>query len=629
MTTFESPDVAAWLEKWGFAGADCPMLKAHAKDVIRLNRKMVGEIARGIGLAADIDIDRLISEGKADGGGKALDILAAKGVKDIARHNDRILAIQNGAPFIAVSFPQFALHPIMHDEKLLSRIREEKTKWGVIPMVFGDKTFLMFDSFDKMGRFKSLGKTERASSPLLAALASCDSNQVRYCCCTTTVFMEYEQKAKADGAGGSGADDHIQVIRASDASADEVTGKLVRILEEAIDRDVNDVDVSPNTRTGEASVFFRKYQRLTPTGIRLSVAEREAITGILTSKSRANPAGGRLQGAADGNAVFSGRKGEAFMRLSFIPLEESQNKTVSVSVRVLPRTEKNISMGDLNIPADLQKELGFLIRRKNGLMVVCGPTGSGKSTTIAGMLCEHNNLYGTTQKRISVEQPVERVLPGVRHIDVSQHRYAGKPSSENFSMALRAILRHDPDVIFVGEVRDKESCTVSIDAANTGHLVMTTTHANSPILGYRRLASFLDKERWFDLVNVIEGILAQRLVTTVCKHCSSEVPFTDEDRLQLEHYADNKGINLEDFTMPAQYRKANHEGCKNCIGGYAGMLPVHGLMVFNPEVRRLLLSGNDADLMAAETAGGGKFTLFGSAFSLMEKGLIDLESVML
>lgn len=196
MTTFESPDVAAWLEKWGFAGADCPMLKAHAKDVIRLNRKMVGEIARGIGLAADIDIDRLISEGKADGGGKALDILAAKGVKDIARHNDRILAIQNGAPFIAVSFPQFALHPIMHDEKLLSRIREEKTKWGVIPMVFGDKTFLMFDSFDKMGRFKSLGKTERASSPLLAALASCDSNQVRYCCCTTTVFMEYEQKRR-------------------------------------------------------------------------------------------------------------------------------------------------------------------------------------------------------------------------------------------------------------------------------------------------------------------------------------------------------------------------------------------------------------------------------------------------
>lgn len=623
------------VRNWGFGQLTNDSLLEHADAVIRYRHAKVGEIISGLGIESADRIERLILNKPARA--KTLEYLASNGVKGLASNIDRIMAIQNGVAYILNSFRELTLHPEFLKKGRRAAIQPELTRWGMLPMVCGDKLLLMFDDFEKMVQFGALGKSDRLASVLFGMLSEVagtrpESSQFNLIVAKNSVLLEYQQKMSDSALDSGVSEETLQTIYQSEADDDPAIAQVVRILNEALQQEINDIAIIPDRKTGAGRVFFRKYQKLTNSNIVLNAAERDALTRILTARSRANPSGGRLLHPVDGNANFEGKIGQAFLRMSFIPLEESQFPSTAVSIRVLPRTSKHVEMSDLNIDPDLQQELLYFTRRKYGLIVVCGPTGSGKSTTIAGLLCEHEKMFGDTLKRVSVEQPCERILPGVLHIDVSQHRYNANErgsDTDNFGMALRAILRHDPDLVFVGEVRDKESCTVSVDASNTGHLVFTTTHANDPILGYRRLASFLDKDRRFDLVNVLEGILAQRLITTVCKHCSHETILDDDAIAQLQRYAKNKGIDLASYSLPKTFRMANKEGCRLCIEGNDGMVPVHGLLTMNPRVRHLLLSDDEKDWMQAQAASDSKYTLFNGAFKLFEQGLIDLESVML
>tara|TARA_R110001592_G_scaffold33503_20_gene116027 strand:+ start:157 stop:1173 length:1017 start_codon:yes stop_codon:yes gene_type:complete len=333
---------------------------------------------------------------------------------------------------------------------------------------------------------------------------------------------------------------------------------------------------------------------------------------------------------ADGKINFEGRYGKAFLRINFMPLENSKFESELISIRILPRTEESVDLLKLNIPNAILKELSYYSTLKDGLFLVCGPTNSGKSTTIAGMLGKHNDTFGIELKRIAVEQPVERLLSGVNHVDVSQFKYGNKTGSAEvniFAMALRAIVRQDPDVVFVGEVRDQEGCHVSIDAANTGHLVLTTTHANSPLMGFRRLASFLDRSRLFDLVTVLRGILTQRLSPTLCPDCSHEHEFTDFERDQIIRFAHDTGVDLKDYTYPETHRIRNVNGCGNCTMGLCGMTPIHGLLKMTPAIRNKLLSPNEADWLEVESLIEPELTLFNNAFRFFKEGKIQLSEL--
>lgn len=635
MTAPEKSEVFDLVKSWGFGLALNDQLLEHADQVLRLRGKKVGEILADLKIATPEYVEELLRAKPSKE--KTLEYLSEAGIKGLTGNIDRIMAIQNGMPYISRSFPQLSLHPFLMKKEKRTAISMEMNKWGILPMACSNVLMLMFDDFNKLASFSRLGKTDRIRSPLFQALAEVtgerpESVVLKTLLAKNSVLIEYQQALSDGSAAGDSGEDGLQSIYQHEADSDPAIAQLVRILNESIQQETNDVAIIPDRRTGAGRVFFRKYQRLFNSGISLTANERESITRILCSRSKANPSGARLRHPVDGNLNFDGKLGQAFLRLSFIPLEESQFAATSVSIRVLPRTSKHVEMNDLNIDPELQEELSYFINRKSGLFVVCGPTGSGKSTTIAGMLCEHEKKFGDSLKRVSVEQPCERILPGVLHIDVSQHRYNDNErgsDTDNFGMALRAILRHDPDVVFVGEVRDKESCMTSVDGSNTGHLVFTTTHANDPILGYRRLASFLDRDRRFDLVNVLEGILAQRLVTIVCDKCCDKVPVDEVAIAALKRYAKNKGINLDDYTLPATYSQANKCGCKDCIDGYSGMMPVHGLLTMNPQVRELLLSRDEKDWMKAQSASDSKFSLFHGAFKLFSEGLIDLESVML
>lgn len=635
MTAQENSAVFNLIKSWGFGDALNEQLIEHADQVLRLKGKMVGEILADLGIATRENVEALLKTKPEKE--KTLEFLSDIGMKGLTGNVDRILAIQNGKPYISRGFPQLVLHPVLAKKDKRKAIEHEMNKWGTLPMLCGDHIILMFDDFTKLASFTRLGKTDRIRSPLFQTLAGItgerpESVVLKPVLAKNNVHIEYQQALSDGGDSADSGEDGLQTIYQYEAEKDPAIAQLVRILNESIQQETNDVAIVPDRKTGAGRVLFRKYQNLYDSKISLTPTEREQITRILLSRSKANPSGSRLRHPVDGNLNFDGKLGQAFLRLSFIPLEESQFASTSVSIRVLPRTSKHVEMGDLNIDPELQKELTYFLNRKSGLFVVCGPTGSGKSTTIAAMLCEHEKKFGDSLKRMSVEQPCERILPGVLHIDVSQHRYSENErasDTDNFGMALRAILRHDPDVVFVGEVRDKESCVTSVDGSNTGHLVFTTTHSNDPILGYRRLASFLDRDRLFDLVSVLEGILAQRLVKLVCNKCCKPHPMDDEALTELNRYAKNMGINLDAFVLPDHYNKANKQGCADCIDGYSGMWPVHGLLTMNPEVRALLLSKDERDWMKAQSASDSKFTLFNGAFKLFKEGKIDFDTVML
>lgn len=635
MSAIENNDLLGIVRNWGFGQVVHENLLEHADLVSRYRGARVGDIIDALGIEKADRLEQLLLSKPARI--KTLEYLQDIGLKGLSSNIDRIMAIQNGVGYVSRSFRELSLHPEFLKKERRAAIQQDLTRWGMLPMQCSENLLLVFDDFSKMVQFRAQGKNERMNSALFTALADVvrktpESAQFNMIVATNTVLLEYQQKMSDSATDTDGSEDALQTIYQSESNDDPAIAKVVSILNEAIQQEINDVAIVPDRKTGAGRVFFRKYQKLINSKILLNANERDSLTRILLARSRANPSGGRLRHPVDGNANFHGKLGQAFLRMSFIPLEESQFASTSVSVRVLPRTSKHIEMNELRIDPGLQEELRYFTRRKYGLFVVCGPTGSGKSTTIGGMLCEHEKMFGETLKRVSVEQPCERILPGVLHIDVSQHRYNENErgsDTDNFGMALRAILRHDPDVVFVGEVRDKESCMVSVDASNTGHLVFTTTHANDPVLGYRRLASFLDKDRRFDLVNVLEGILAQRLVTIVCPHCSEEMALDEHAEKSLERYASAKGINLSKYKIPSTYRKANKNGCEHCIEGNSSMVPVHGLLTMNPKVRELLLSTDEKDWMKAQAASDSKYTLFDSAYKLFEQGMIDLESVML
>lgn len=624
------------LKSWGLGESKC--LIEHAKRVATYRGHSTGDIIVLLGIAEREETERLIKSKPKDM--KTLEYFRQIGLTGLSSRSDEIMAIQQGLCFISELFAGLSVHPIVFTKdaggkSFFALHRDEMNRFDVIPVKVNGSVVWLFGSFESMIQFVSMGKKDRIESKLIQAMAKeagghADIVQFSTAVASSQVFMECQQKLTDMSGERSSSDDALQTIYQVEAERDPVIANVVRMLNLAMSQNVNDLSVVPDTKTGGADVFFRKDQRLVHSRIRLNLDERLSIERILLARSNANPSGGRLRHPVDGKLNFDGRFGQAFLRMSFIPLEESKMAATSISMRVLPKTTNPISLASLSIKDDLQAELRYFAKRKHGLFVVCGPTGSGKSTTIGGMLCEHERMFGTSMKRVSVEQPCERVLPGVLHIDVSQHRYNDPAlDDDTFSMALRSILRHDPDVIFVGEVRDKESCVVSIDSANTGHLVFTTTHANDTVLGYRRLASFLDKDRRFDLVNVLEGILAQRLVPLLCKSCSVEVPLNDDDREEFSRYAVNKGVDMKAYVLPEVKRVAHVEGCSKCVEGRSGMVPVHGLLTMNPEVRQLLLSENELDWMKAANASSSKFTLFGGAFDLFKAGRIDIENVLL
>ncbi|RMD68841.1 MAG: type II/IV secretion system protein [Gammaproteobacteria bacterium] len=274
----------------------------------------------------------------------------------------------------------------------------------------------------------------------------------------------------------------------------------------------------------------------------------------LPLSERRAPLDGRFHIEAEGRMVD--------MRLSIVPTRTGQ----SIVCRLLDQANAGRRLDEIDMTPAARKVMDDILAHPNGLFLVTGPTGSGKTTTLYAALNEVNT---PERKVITVEDPVEYRLRRGCQINVDE--------TNTFARALRAILRQDPDVILVGEIRDAETARIAVQAAMTGHLVLSTLHANDAATSITRLADLgVDP---FTLGVALRAVSAQRLVRRLCT-CAVPVPPGPDEALWLERF----GIQGDLFYVPA--------GCERCGDGFAGRIPVIEMIAVDPPVRAAIDQGD-------------------------------------
>jgi len=279
----------------------------------------------------------------------------------------------------------------------------------------------------------------------------------------------------------------------------------------------------------------------------------------------------------------------------------------SLVMRLLEKGSKVPTTEELGLDAQRSAQLSRLVEKPHGLFLTTGPTGSGKTTTLYSLL---QSIYTPELKIITIEDPVEYELPGIAQIPVR--------ASRNFTFAagLRAILRQDPDVVMVGEIRDSETADIAIRAALTGHQVFSTLHTNDSTGAVTRLIDMGVEA--FLISSALEGVLAQRLVRKICPHCRAETPGTPALRDQIEALGGRK-ITGSLF---------HGTGCEECHGtGYRGRIGIFELLAINNELRELILQKrSNAELKT--TAQRTMTTMHQDALNKAAAGMTTLDEIL-
>jgi general secretion pathway protein E len=281
----------------------------------------------------------------------------------------------------------------------------------------------------------------------------------------------------------------------------------------------------------------------------------------------------------------------------------------SVVLRVLDRSSVQLDFATLGLDGGLRDRLSRLLEQPNGILLVTGPTGSGKTTSLyTGLL----HLNSVERNIVTVEDPIEYELPGITQIQV-------KPQiGLDFARLLRSILRHDPDIIMIGEIRDLETAQIAVQAALTGHLVLSTLHTNSAAATISRLRDMGLED--YLLSATLNGVMAQRLVRRLCPKCRRPMRATPEliDRFDLARLGAARDATLFE---PG--------GCDACRGtGYAGRIAVGELLVPDEEVRRLILSRADHNAIQASASASGMRTLYENGLHHVLAGTTSLAELL-
>jgi len=282
-------------------------------------------------------------------------------------------------------------------------------------------------------------------------------------------------------------------------------------------------------------------------------------------------------GSLDGKFRFDVDGRFIDVRVSILPLGYGQ----SIVCRLLDQESNMISLDEIEIPADIRGAIDHIIRQPQGLFLVTGPTGSGKTTTLYSILQQLNQ---PEVKIITVEDPIEYRIAGICQAQANQKL--------TFASALKGMLRQDPDIILVGEIRDSETARIATQAALTGHIVLSTLHTNNALVTLSRMLD-LDVDP-HALSAAMGGFMAQRLVRELCPHCKTPVPINVYDMHQMV------ATGIDD---PAEIHEGGviYEpcGCEYCSDGWKGRMPVFELITSTPESRLAVESG---DLKSLERA---------------------------
>ena len=328
-----------------------------------------------------------------------------------------------------------------------------------------------------------------------------------------------------------------------------------------------------------------------------AIISRIKLMARLNIAERRLPQDGRIQLRAQGKEID--------MRVSTVPTMYGE----SIVMRILDKKSIKLDLETLGFSDENFQKIQEQLKQPHGVLLVTGPTGSGKTTTLYSALSQLNTIE---TKILTVEDPVEYELEGINQIQ------ANPKIGLTFSDALRSIVRQDPDVIMIGEMRDAETARIAIQSALTGHLVLSTIHTNDAGSGVTRLLDMGVED--YLLTSSVNGILAQRLVRRLCPQCRSSKPALPEiiEELDLKKYQPEGDIKMW---------QAN--GCQACSNtGYKGRSAVHEILVMDDDIRRLVLKHADGGAIQEQAIKAGMSTLYEDGIKKALAGVTTFEEVL-
>lgn len=346
----------------------------------------------------------------------------------------------------------------------------------------------------------------------------------------------------------------IQMFRNFDYENKPVVDVVNEMIIDAINKKASDIHFDPTEN--ELNVRIRidgellEYAKV-PNFVKKNLLTRiKIISGMNITETRL-PQDGAIKNLTDASGLD--------LRVSSLPIVDGEK----IVIRILNYSMSSSGLESLGLSEENLEKIHKLLKMPNGIILVSGATGTGKSTTVYAML----QILNTVSKNIiTVEDPVEMKIPGINQVQVMSD------IGLTFGNTLRSILRQDPDIIMIGEIRDDETARIAVRASITGHLVLSTIHTNNSLNTIERLLD-MEVERYL-LGSALTGIIAQRLVKKLCPKCRASRPTTNYEKELFR-----KVLNKE---VDAIYTP---QGCSECINGYTGRTALHEVLVLNQEIR--------------------------------------------
>jgi len=386
---------------------------------------------------------------------------------------------------------------------------------------------------------------------------------------------------------------------------------LINLIEAALiegtRRGVSDIHLLPKSGN-KTDIYFRLDGKLALWHTQENTLP-EAVMAVVKDRSkgmdrfeREKAQDGFIQREIDGHIIR--------FRVSVLPTvgTELKNKFESIVIRILDDRKVIKDLSKLGLVGYSNQAFVKAISAPQGMIILTGPTGSGKSTTLIAALYQ---VIDPTKNVLTVEDPVEYVIEGARQLKIGYKM--------NFEQAIRAILRHDPDIVLVGEMRDKETAETAIKLANTGHLTFSTLHTNDAPSAVARL--FKMGVEPFLIAYAINIIVAQRLIRKLCEACKKKVT-------NLEEHVHLAGLDIKDWAGSEVYEQVGCEKCNH--SGYKGRMAIHEALYFTKEIRRLIVNaGSDVDeeSIREQARKDGTLSLRDAGFQKAKMGLTSIHEV--
>ena len=380
-----------------------------------------------------------------------------------------------------------------------------------------------------------------------------------------------------------------------DESSEPVVAAVNQLLSDAASQGASDIHINPDER--DLHLRYRidgvlQVKQGPPLSMHPGLVQRLKVMANLDLTQTRRPQDGKFRFQHEGRSID--------VRLSTMPTVCGEN----VVMRLLTNSQTIHSFNDLGIPSPIVKDLDGLLAQPYGMILVTGPTGSGKTTTLYSALSKIND---PSCNLMTIEDPVEIRLPYVRQIQV--HPEIGL----TFATALRSVLRQDPDVVLVGEIRDGETATIALQAALTGHLVLSTVHTNDAVGAIARLRDFGLPS--FVINSAVLGVLAQRLVRRVCDKCTAADKADSLMRLRFQLEAKAAGF-------------VKGKGCGRCgQTGYRGRIGIYELLSFTPAVRACVEQGGSVERIREIAISSGMRQMWQDGLEKARLGQTTLEEV--